>query len=70
MLLNDVTPDCLEVSQDGGQRATGTGVHVELTSDYRPVDVVTVRWVHIKSLHGGRMEGWCEIIGKKVKEFR
>lgn len=52
MLLNDMTPDHLQISQDSRQRASGTGVHIELTSDYRPVDVVTVCWIHIKSLQG------------------
>ena len=73
MLLNDVTPDCLQVGQNGGQWASGTGVHIELTSDYRPVDVVTVGRIHIQSLHEGRMEkmeeeeknGW-----NRDKEFR
>ena len=33
-------------------------MNVKLTSDYRPVDVVTVRRIHINSLHDDRMEGW------------
>lgn len=69
MLLNDVTPNCLEVGQNGGQRASGTGMHIELTSDYRPVDIVTVGWIHIQSLHCCTMEEDEKLVKQGDKEF-
>lgn len=57
MLLHDITPDCLKVSQDSGQWTPRTGVHIELTPDYGPVDIVRVTGIHIKSLQDENVEG-------------
>lgn len=50
VLLKDVTPDCLQISQDCGHWSSRPRVNVKLPSDYRPVDIIAVRWIYIKSL--------------------
>lgn len=50
LFLNDVTPESLKVSQNSCQRTSGTRVQIELPPYNRPVDVVTVRRTHMKSL--------------------